>query len=151
MRGKLKWLTHQPKVLFVAEIEGGTEQEVRYKLNALEVFLNASNIGYAHLCLNDPEMMQQIRELRKSGLGLLLSKRSYNRAIAFMEDISIPPDRLAAFFRKFTSYLQLQGTTAGIYGHVGSGCMHIRPYLNLLKPDDLKLMQQMLEFVPPLS
>jgi FAD/FMN-containing dehydrogenase/Fe-S oxidoreductase len=150
LRGKLGWLIHNPEVLFIAEFEANSEQELAFKLNAFEVFLKSKEIGYATLCLNDPQLMQEVRELRKSGLGLLLSKRAYTRAIAFIEDISIPPEKLASFFSKFLIYLQLQGKTAGIYGHVGSGCMHIRPFMNLKEPDEIILLKQMMNFVSTL-
>ncbi len=150
MRGKLDWLQQGAKALFIAEIEAETEQELAYKLNAFEVFLKAKEIGFAHLCLVDSKLMQEVKDLRKSGLGLLLSKRSYNRAVAFIEDLSIPPEKLAPFMNKFLIYLQLQGKTAGIYGHVGSGCMHIRPYLNLQEPGEVVLLQQMMNYVATL-
>ena len=83
-------------------------------------------------------------DLRKAGLGLLLSKRAYSRAIAFIEDLAIPPGRLAPFMQQFCAYLEKKGKMAGIYGHVGSGCMHIRPYMDLRDKKELALMRQMM-------
>ena len=41
-----------------------------------------------------------------------------------------PPQKLAHFIEKFRNYLHTIGKEAGIYGHIGSGCMHIRPYID---------------------
>ena len=102
------------------------------------------HIGEAQLALFDADQMAHVWDLRKAGLGILLSKRTYSRAIAFLEDISIPPLQLASFMERFCSYLATHGKQAGIYGHVGSGCMHVRPYLNLSDPNELVLMRQMM-------
>ena len=97
-----------------------------------------------HRLLKDLETINRVWELRKAGLGLLLSKRTYSRAIAFIEDIAVPPDELAPFMEKFLAYLASKGKQAGIYGHVGAGCLHIRPYFDLRSQEELQLMHQMM-------
>lgn len=150
MRGKLGWLTEIPDALFMVEFEAKTALELLQKIDDFTAFLKQNRIGYAYTTLLDPVLMSHIWEVRKSGLGLLLSKRSYSRAIAFLEDLSIPPKQLGAFMEKFNVYLKSHNKQAGIYGHVGSGCMHIRPYIDLCKTDDLKLMQRMMEEISDL-
>ena len=49
------------------------------------------HFGYESEVITDQSLMNQVWEMRKSGLGLLLSKKSYSRAIAFIEDITLPP------------------------------------------------------------
>ncbi len=90
--------------------------------------------------ISAPDVMKQVWELRKAGLGLLLSKRGFTRAIAFLEDISIPPKHLGPFMMEFIKLLEVAGKQAGIYGHAGAGCMHIRPYIDLQSPEDRKAM-----------
>lgn len=86
------------------------------------------------------EEKQTLFEMRKLGLGLLLSKRSYKRAIAFIEDIAIPPDHLYDFMGQFQILLKQKGLQAGIYGHAGDGCLHIRPYIDLRKQEEHDLL-----------
>ncbi len=136
MRGKLDWLPQDSKLIFVVEFDAPTLDALQEKLRRLE----SKNT----LSLTDPATLQNVRSLRKAGLGLLMSKRSYNNAIAFLEDISVSPEQLAPFMEKFRSYLQEKGKDAGIYGHAGSGCMHIRPYLDLRQPEEIALIKQMM-------
>ena len=49
--------------------------------------------------------------------------------------------------QEFTAYLTSIGKEAGIYGHVGSGCMHIRPYIDLRKKEELARMKEILDHV----
>ncbi len=144
MQGKLSFLNGQPDALFVVEFEAENSAALQEKCAQ---FHNAvhhdAHIAYLTIIIDEPTQ-EAIWQLRKAGLGLLLSKRSYNRAIAFIEDIAIPTDKLASFVDSFISYLRSQGKEAGIYGHIGDGCLHIRPYINLTKQDELALMQKIM-------
>ena len=144
MKDKLDWLSGDPESVFVVEFEGENVSHAEQKASAFANAMKQKNIGYAAVCLSKPSIMSHVWEVRKSGLTLLLSKRSYQRAVAFIEDISVAPERLPAFMGDFCKYLEQQGKTAGIYGHVGSGCMHLRPYMDMRKEEDLAHMKKIL-------
>ncbi|WP_068468161.1 FAD-binding and (Fe-S)-binding domain-containing protein [Candidatus Protochlamydia phocaeensis] len=144
LRGQLDWLSGNPKALLIVEIDGEDRQELEEKMRALLTDLRQNQIGYDPIALFDRQKMAKVWNLRKSGLGILLSKRSFSRAIAFIEDISVDPHQLAPFMERFCAYLSSKGKSAGIYGHVGSGCMHVRPYINLRSPEELALMREMM-------
>lgn len=147
MHNKLHWLSGHPKAVFVAEFEGATEKEVGEKLKAFAADMQMQHFGCDPVLITNPQRMDHVWEVRKAGLGLLLSKRSYSRAIAFIEDLSIHPQQLASFMKQFYSYLASVGKEAGIYGHIGSGCMHIRPYIDLRSREELALMKQIMKDV----
>lgn len=144
LRGKLDWLHGHPKGLLIVEFDGKDLEEVKHKLEVFNTEIQFQKIGYASQILVDPNSTAKVWTLRKAGLGILLSKRTYSRAIAFLEDISVSPYQLASFMERFCDYLASKGKTAGIYGHAGSGCMHIRPYIDLRDPQEIKLMHQMM-------
>lgn len=144
MRGKLDWLTGKPEAIFAAEFEGENPKDLSEKLSRFANDMVMRKIGYGHTVLIDPTKMSHLWEVRKSGLGLLLSKRDYSRAIAFLEDITVGPPQLASFMEKFQNYLRSKNKEAGVYGHVGSGCMHVRPYIDLRQSNEVKLMEQMM-------
>lgn len=146
LKGKLDWLQGNPKAIVVFEVEGTHREEVKSLLNALQAHL-AEKIKSEYVLLDDPIQIENVWTLRKSGLGILLSKRTYSRAIAFIEDFSISPYQLAPFMERFCAYLESKGKSAGIYGHVGSGCMHVRPYMNLQLEEEFQLMQKMMKEV----
>lgn len=128
LKGKVEWLELIPKVLLIAEY-------------------NQPHSSNSPLILKEKEAMENVWAVRKGGLGLLLSKRSYSRAIAFIEDVSVPPERLGEFMDRFLNYLAEKGKDAGIYGHVGPGCLHIRPYIDLRNPSEVALMKEIMQDV----
>ena len=126
----LSFLKGQPKAVFAIEFEEGAQTFIK------DWHGQAINLS--------EKQAKAFWQTRKSGLGLLLSKRSYNRATAFIEDVTVSPNHLEDFMRDFLEILENHKIDAGIYGHVGSGCMHLRPYIDLRKPDELKLMEKVM-------
>lgn len=129
-KDKLEWVEGFPNCIFAVEMEP----------EKLESFRSE----FGGKVLQDPKKISHVKEVRKAGLGLLLSKRSYSKAIAFIEDLSVAPQNLAPFFEKFLPYMKKMGLEPGIYGHAGSGCMHIRPYLNLQEERQIDLMEKIM-------
>lgn len=144
LRGQLDWLKGHPKALLIVELEGENQEEIEEKLSCFAQEAKNRQMGYAQTVILNPTEMAKVWKLRKAGLGILLSKRTWSRAIAFLEDISVHPSQLTPFMERFLDYLKSKNKVAGIYGHVGSGCLHIRPYINLSKPEELALMKQMM-------
>lgn len=141
VKNKLDWLKETPQAIFAVELSDSNQELLKSRLENFIHDMKAAKIGdRQHLLLEKLEM-QNFWSIRKSGLGLLLSKRSYSRAYAFIEDVSVAPERLGAFMQSFQKCLQAHGMDAGIYGHVGSGCMHIRPYLDLRDAPEIEKMK----------
>lgn len=133
---RLEWIKEGTSALLIVELDGEESH------NNIKILLE--NYSKKAIPIHSKELMQEVWDLRKAGLGLLLSKRDYTRAIAFVEDVSVRPIHLADFIDEFLSIL---GPTkqAGIYGHAGSGCMHIRPYLDLRSQSDRQLMVDLMK------
>lgn len=99
--------------------------------------------SYKSVILKDPDECRAIWAIRKAGLGLLLSRRSKRRAIGFIEDMAVPPKQVTPFFKELTSLFNANEIQAGVYGHVGAGCLHIRPFFNLI--EDRKRIEELSE------
>ena len=147
LRGRLGWLHGDPKALLVVEFDGRTASDVQDKIDAFTGAMESQAIGYSHSVETSPQAMDNVWAMRKSGLGILLSKRSFSRAVAFIEDIVVPPEALPEVIGGFRSYLNDLGKEAGFYGHIGAGAVHVRPWVNMREKEDLHLMKEMLVHV----
>ncbi len=151
LKQKMSWLSGDPDAVFIAEFQGDSSELAVEKALQFSADMEAKRIGFAPTVLSNATLMSQVWEVRKAGLGLLLSQRSYTRAIAFLEDLSIPSPMLPAFMQQFRDYLASCGKQkVGIYGHVGVGCMHVRPFIDLRDSSDIQLVQQMMDEVTDL-
>ncbi len=140
------------KILSLA-LENGYEVPKNIPLDAgsyiiCEVEVSASRPSYDPLNglikqteLEDPQDIACMWSIRKGGLGLLLSTRSSRRAIGFIEDMAVDPKKLPLFYQDLSKILELHKVEAGIYGHIGAGCLHLRPFFNLA--EDRKLIETM--------
>ena len=145
MEEEITWVKGDPAGVFVLEFSGESDKEVEEKLKKLSF----SKTLFESEFVKDARAKEAIWNVRKAGLELLLSKRSYQRAVAFIEDIVIPPEHLHAFFQKFLHLLETFGKSSGIYGHVGEGCLHLRPYLDLRSEKETlkEIMAQVVQLV----
>ncbi|PJD95413.1 MAG: oxidoreductase [Parachlamydia sp.] len=141
------WIPAAAKFIVFVEFDGETIEQLNAKLQAFEADLTHQQFTAQWRTLREAAQIAQVWELRKAGLGLLLSKRSYSRAIAFIEDVAVPPAHLLSFMQKLNACLKEHHKEAGIYGHIGAGCIHVRPYIDLRDPQDLIHMKQIMESV----
>lgn len=150
MKNKLDWLKGTPEAIFAVEFSGENLADLEARIGKFANEMHYRQVGYSQLVLIDKNEIQNVWAIRKSGLGLLLSKHTYSRSYAFVEDVSVAPDKLASFMEKFIQCLKNHGKEAGIYGHVGSGAMHIRPYIDLRDAAEIKTMKSIMEEVTEL-
>jgi len=69
------------------------------------------------------------------------------RLTRFVEDVVIPPARLAEGIRSIQRILHEHGTEAPVFGHAGSGNLHLNPRLDLADPEDVKKMRSIADQV----
>ena len=69
--------------------------------------------------------------MRRAALGLTMSQTGDAKAISFVEDTAVPPQRLRDYIENFQEILAKYDTQAGFYAHASVGLLHIRPVINL--------------------
>ncbi len=136
-----------PGAMLVVEFYGESEHELSAKMDALK-----ADSGLAYSCVNilDRAGQAAVWNLRKSGLGLLMSTRGDAKPIPFVEDPAVDPAVMGDFVRRFDEIVTEHGTTAGYYGHASVGCLHIRPLVSLKNQDGIDKMVSIAEAVSDL-
>ncbi len=79
----------------------------------------------------EPEAQQAIWSFREAALGLSTAMKTDDKAISFVEDTAVAPEKLRDYIERFIGIVQRHGTRAGIYAHASVGCLHVRPVVNL--------------------
>ncbi|MFM9059000.1 MAG: FAD-binding and (Fe-S)-binding domain-containing protein [Planctomycetaceae bacterium] len=67
-------------------------------------------------------------ELSRTAVATLAGVRATVRPVPFIEDIVVPPPAVPEFLRHLQDALNRCEFTAMIFGHVGHGQLHVRPY-----------------------
>jgi Fe-S oxidoreductase len=63
------------------------------------------------------------------------------RPIPMVEDLAVPPEALPDFLVRLQNTLKRHQVTAALYGHVGHGQLHIRPFLDLDSAEEVAKLQ----------
>ena len=127
----LSFIEGDPGALLVVEFYGESEAELVAKMEALKEDMARRRLGYAWVNLMDRAAQASVWNLRKAGLGLLMSIRGDAKPLPFVEDTAVEPENLGPFVRRFDEIVRNHGTEAAYYGHASVGCLHIRPLVSL--------------------
>ncbi len=134
------FLSGNPNDLLVIESDGDSIKEVESKLKILQQKITKSKLSYASTILLNPKDQNKVWNIRKAGLGLLMKVPGEAKAIPFVEDTAVSPEKLPEYVKRFDEIVQNHHTTAGYYGHASVGCLHIRPLINLKTHSDIEKM-----------
>lgn len=139
----LKFVRGNPGAMLIVEFYGGNERELDLRLDEFSVFVKQKGWNCSIDMASDPHDQSLVWQLRKSGLGLLMSRRSEFKPIPCIEDVSVPVENLPDYVEDILDILGKLGLKAGFYGHASAGCLHIRPLLNLKTPMGKKQMREL--------
>src|SRR6185312_13578969 len=92
-----------------------------------------------------PELQAAIVDLRTSGLNIMMSMKDEGKPVSFVEDCAVPLEHLADYTSRLTDIFEKHGTRGTWYAHAGSGCLHVRPILNLRLEKDVRAMRAIAE------
>jgi Fe-S oxidoreductase len=136
-------------VLFV-EFFGDAASEAAARVAELEVALQAAGLGYhVHRALA-PAAQARLWKLRQAALGLSMAEYGDAKAISFVEDTAVAPDRLRDYIERFLEILGRHDTRAGFYAHASVGLLHVRPVVNLKEADGVEKFARIAEEISDL-
>ncbi|MQF69914.1 FAD-binding protein [SAR202 cluster bacterium AD-804-J14_MRT_500m] len=141
----MNFIEGNPGAVLAVEFYGDSVQELEYKIQSLEDSMARRKLGYAHVKLFDKASQTRLWNVRKAGLGILMSIRGDKKPIPFVEDTAVPPEKLAPFVKRFDEIVRSYGTEAGYYGHASEGCLHIRPEVSLKSKEGQQTMLSIAE------
>lgn len=84
----------------------------------------------AHL-VDDSDLQKRIWNVRKVGLGLLMSISGDVKPVAFIEDLSVPVSKLGVLVFELEKIMAEHNSKGDFYAHASAGCLHLRPLMNL--------------------
>ncbi|OCG02888.1 D-2-hydroxyglutarate dehydrogenase YdiJ [Gilliamella sp. wkB112] len=131
------------------ELTKGKMDKLCHQLDNLMVNHTLGIIGY-QTCVELAEI-EKIYAMRKKAVGLLGNAKGVRKPIPFVEDTCVPPQHLSAYITEFRALLDSHHLTYGMFGHVDSGVLHVRPALDMCDPEQEKLMKQISDQVVALT
>jgi len=146
----LSFIEGDPGAVLLVEFYGESEAELTSKMEALQADMARQGMGYSCVNLLSKSEQSNVWNIRKAGLGLLMSIHGDAKPLPFVEDTAVDPSKLAPFVRRFDQIVRSHGTEAGYYGHASVGCLHIRPLVSLKNSEGIALMVSIAEEISDL-
>ncbi len=130
-RQRLTFLEGDPAAVLIVEYFGEETGEVAVKIDHLIGGMRRKGFNGAVVKQLLPQEVANVWEVRKAGLGLLLSKRGDAKPLAFIDDVAVPVEQLAEYAEGVMQICKKYNTEAAFYAHASAGCLHINPVINL--------------------
>jgi FAD/FMN-containing dehydrogenase/Fe-S oxidoreductase len=148
-----KFVNGTPAAILLVEFGEDNHEENLRRLRRLKDMIG--DLGFAFDKSGDkwggmievlsPDLQAAITDLRTSGLNIMMSMKEQGKPVSFVEDCAVPLEHLADYTSRLTAIFDRHGTRGTWYAHAGSGCLHVRPVLNLRLEKDVHAMRAIAE------
>ena len=142
------FIVGDPGAILIIEFYGQDVAELLPRVEALEGALRTLNVNMLRAI--DPAAQARIWKLRTLALGLSMAEKGDAKAISFVEDTAVAPERLRDYIDEFQQLITRHGTKAGVYAHASVGCLHVRPIVNLKSVEGVQQFQAIADEVADL-
>lgn len=95
--------------------------------------------------ITSPKVQARMWAARKAAVPLLFRGKGPVQPIPVIEDAAVNPEQLGQYLRGLQEISVRMGLPMVYYGHAGSGELHIRPFLNLHRPEEVRKMRRLAE------
>jgi FAD/FMN-containing dehydrogenase/Fe-S oxidoreductase len=131
------WIDEGAETILTVEFEGDDLDVVaaKVRLVAERAKRTRALVSEPFSTFKRPEC-DRLLGLRRLLEPLLMRFRGPARPISFIDDVAVPPDRLAPVLQRLQSLLRQQNITWTFDAYAGEGRLRIRPFLDLSDPGD---------------
>ena len=148
-----KFVRGKPAAILVVEFGEDDHEENLRRLRRLkermgDLGYNWDNSGAKYggmIEVLNSDLQTAITNIRTSGLNIMMSMKEEGKPVSFVEDCAVPLEHLPDYTSRLTEIFEKHGTRGTWYAHAGSGCLHVRPILNLRLEKDVHAMREIAE------
>ena len=134
-------LPPEAEAMLLIEMEGDSAGDVRTRLDDLvQRIHHQQHLAFATWRATEEEEIKLAWDLIRNVVPRLYRLEGSARALPFVEDVAVPPERLTEFLTGLQNILKEHEITASLFGHAGHGQLHVRPFLDLANPEHVYLM-----------
>lgn len=130
-----------PGGLLLTEYYGDTREEIEAKLKELNQVVAKLPYGYAVVERTTDKDIATVWAVRKEALGLIMGVRGRKKPLAFIEDAAVPVEHLADYIERLDDFIAKTDTPVAYYAHASGGCLHVRPFIDPKRADELEKLR----------
>jgi FAD/FMN-containing dehydrogenase len=123
-----------PELALLCEFDGNDAGEIETRLAEAEK--KVAELSYGSRRTTDPEEQRRLWQVRRSALVVIEGIKGKKKALPFIEDVTVPPEKFPEYVAKLYEILQRHGVAFAVWGHAGNGNVHVQPFLDIGDPAD---------------
>ena len=132
------------EALLIVEMAGDDAVEVRARLSGLvDKVRRKKRLAFETRQAYGQAEIETFWQLARRVVPTLHRVKGNSRPLPFVEDLAVPPEVLPDFLIRLQNTLKRHQVTASLYGHVGHGQLHVRPFMDLASADDIRKMEEL--------
>jgi Fe-S oxidoreductase/FAD/FMN-containing dehydrogenase len=130
------------EALLLVEMQAESAGDLEHRINeSVELLQYKTGLAAGSMVAQDAADNELFWQLATRFMPTLYQLTGSSRPIPCVEDIAVPPAALPVFLKHVQDVLKRRQVTASLFGHVGHGQLHIRPFLDLARADDIRRME----------
>jgi Fe-S oxidoreductase len=134
----------ETEALLVVEQSGNDAATVRQRLTqTVDRVRRKKHLAFDARQAFDREEIDLYCQLARRVVPTLHRLKGSTRPLPFVEDLAVPPAALLDFLVRMQNTLKRHQVTASLFGHVGHGQLHVRPFLDLTNAEDVRKMEDL--------
>ncbi len=135
-------IARDAEALLLVEKQSDNQQEVRDGLRLIiSRFHREQKLAFDSRMTLETDERNLFWRLSRRFVPTLYRLKGDTRPLPFVEDIAVPPDCLPEFLVRLQNVMKSHQVTATVFSHAGHGQLHVRPFLDLGNPNDIRKMQ----------
>ena len=132
------------EAMLLVEFRGADDRKVREKLDHINYRIQKrKKWAFETRSTTQKDQRDSFWRIVRRIVPTLYRLKGDRRALPFIEDIAVAPEKLPEFLQGAHRILNANEVTASIFSHTPQGTVHIRPFLNLSNREDLSRMQRL--------
>jgi Fe-S oxidoreductase/FAD/FMN-containing dehydrogenase len=133
----------QPGAILIVEFAEAAQAELSRRLDNFKAWLGRNRYSEPATHCATPEQIGNVWQIRKSVLGLLLSKPGDDKPIWTIDDATVPVARLKDYTRDVVKAGRKYGIEINFDAHASAGCLHMGLEINLKTPAGLRVLERL--------
>lgn len=127
-----------PAAILIVEFYGDSYESIIDRPQQMIKILKEQQLGYTYPIFPSGKEYDDVWNLRKKGLGLMMGIKGEKKALSFIEDAAIPTEVLPEYIREVIAICEKHNTEVTFYAHASVGVIHVQPLLDLRQAEDIQ-------------
>ncbi len=142
---QLKGLLEKPfsKVMLLVEFDDGNMRLQKRMVKKAKRILD--NYGSNTQLETDAEQQENLWKIRQAAASVVSYYDGGTKALPIIEDGIVPPEKLAEYIHKVYALFSRHNLQAALWGHAGSGNLHMQPFLDIGSLGDRQKLFRLLD------